>query len=156
MLKLQVENDKLEFLIDRLCLPMNFAKALKMFEAAKIVLLTAFIEEIAKIEEEVANSDELVPLNHQGQLHALSAFINEVVKNEALSAFTNEVKDHRPPQEGRIIAAFEACLPIALVVTEVPVTPVAPPAQNQYYHRIRQENERRRQRLIGSASNHLR
>jgi hypothetical protein len=61
MLKLQVGKDKLDFLVDRLCLPTNFAMALTLFEAAKIETISAFIEEIAKIGEKVANADGLLP-----------------------------------------------------------------------------------------------
>jgi hypothetical protein len=119
LLKLQVENDKLEFLVERLCLPMNFAMALKMFEAAKIEMNWAFIKEIAKIEKEAAKTDERLASTHEGKLRALLIFTNKVAKIEALSAFTNTVKDRRPHQARRIIAAFEKCIVQAPVVTEV-------------------------------------
>jgi hypothetical protein len=225
MLKLQVEKDKLEFLVDRLCLPMNFVMAFTLFEVAKIEMLSAFLEEIAKIEEEVANPDgllpftthegkldalsaflikvadieeevastdellpftthkgkldalsafiikvaiieeevvnanELVAFTHKGKLDALSAFINEVAKIEALSAFTKVVKHRRPRQERPISAAFEQCVLHALVVTEVPMTPMTTltrRARHLHDRRLSRENERRRPRLNGSASSRLR
>jgi hypothetical protein len=258
MLKLQVEKDKFEFLVDRLCLPMNFVMAFTLFEVAKIEMLSAFLEEIAKIEEEVANPDgllpftthegkldalsaflikvadieeevastdellpftthegkldalsaflikvadieeevastdellpftthkgkldalsafiikvaiieeevvnanELVAFTHKGKLDALSAFINEVAKIEALSAFTKVVKHRRPRQERPISAAFEQCVLHALVVTEVPMTPMTTltrRARHLHDRRLSRENERRRPRLNGSASSRLR
>jgi hypothetical protein len=69
---LQFENDKLEFLVERLCLPMNFAVALALFDAAKVEMIPTFIEKIAEIEEEAAKIDQLLPLTNEGKLDALS------------------------------------------------------------------------------------
>jgi hypothetical protein len=90
---LEVESAKLEFLVERLCLPVSFAMALTLFEAAKIEMISAFIKEIAALEEQPAS---LLPFTNQGKLEALSAFIIEVTKIEALSAFASTVKDRRP------------------------------------------------------------
>jgi hypothetical protein len=101
---LEVESAKLEFLVERLCLPMSFTVALTLFEAAKIEMISAFTEEIAALEEQPAS---LLPFTNQGKLEALSALIIEVTKIEALSAFASTVKDRRPRQEKPIITASE-------------------------------------------------
>jgi hypothetical protein len=137
LLKLQFENDKLEFLVERLCLPMNFAMALALFDAAKVEMIPAFIEKIAEIEEEAAKIDQLLPLTNEGKLDALSDFTSKVGKIDALSAFTKAVKNRRIDQERHIIMALENVIRSAAVVTEVPMTPMEVRAGRQADERLR-------------------